>query len=157
MGVRVRPKGRVASSYGSKGPDFVSEGETVPSISKAPKVRLVIVLRAPKRKLAEMQGDDFVLTDSRLSRDDLVMVGKLQSLYAQVHTIQGLLSKVANELDVIHTHLNNKAGSKYSSVFSYNFLYLSIEYLQSLGLMQVVQVSRSNVQMSKSPMSNVQV
>ncbi|KAG1719986.1 hypothetical protein EDB19DRAFT_1779771 [Suillus lakei] len=102
------PKGQVASSCGSEGLDFVSDRETAPSVSKAPKVRPVIVLRAPKRKLAEMQGDDFTLADSGLSGDDLVMVGKLQGLYAKVRTIQGLISEVANELDVMHAHLNNK-------------------------------------------------
>ncbi|KAG1722817.1 hypothetical protein EDB19DRAFT_1766293 [Suillus lakei] len=102
------PPGRVASSRGSEGLDFVSDGETAPSVSKAPKVRLVVVLRAPKRKLAEMQGDEFALADSGLSGDDLVMVGKLRGLYAKVRTIQGLVSEVANELDVMRAHLNNK-------------------------------------------------
>ncbi|KAG1742057.1 hypothetical protein EDB19DRAFT_1703747 [Suillus lakei] len=91
------PKGQVASSRRSEGPDFVSDGETAPSVSKA-----------PKRKLAEMQGDDFALADSGLSGDDLVMAGKLRGLYAKVHTIQGLVSEVANELDVMRAHLNNK-------------------------------------------------
>ena len=68
----------------------------------------VVVLRAPKRKLAEMQGDDFALADSGLSGDDLVMAGKLRGLYAKVRTIQGLVSEVANELDVMRAHLNNK-------------------------------------------------
>ncbi|KAG1719359.1 hypothetical protein EDB19DRAFT_1785489 [Suillus lakei] len=104
----VGPKGQVASSCGSEGPDFMSDGETAPSVSKAPKVRPVVVLRAPKRKLAEMQGDDFALADSRLSGDDLVMAGKLWGLYAKVRTIQGLISEVANELDVMRAHLNNK-------------------------------------------------
>jgi hypothetical protein len=55
-----------------------------------------------------MQGDDFALADSGLSGDDLVMAGKLRGLYAKVHTIQGLVSEVANELDVMRAHLNNK-------------------------------------------------
>ncbi|KAG1764092.1 hypothetical protein EV702DRAFT_1051464 [Suillus placidus] len=64
-----------------------------------------------KRKLAEVEEDDFTLADSGLCGDDLVMAGKLRGVYAKFWTIQGLMSEVANELDMMRAHVTKKSGS----------------------------------------------
>lgn len=105
------PKNRVASSRGSEPPITISEGEDMPSASRISKAKPVVLLQGRKRKLADVEEEDFALADSGLRGDDLVMAGKLRGVYAKFRTIQGLMSEVANELDMMRVHLNKKARS----------------------------------------------
>jgi hypothetical protein len=83
----------------------------VPSALQVSKAKPIVVMSGRKQKLAEVEEEDFALADSGMSGDDLVMAGKLQGVYVKFCTIQGLMAEVANELDMMHVHLNNKVYS----------------------------------------------
>ncbi|KAG1781176.1 hypothetical protein EV702DRAFT_1193359 [Suillus placidus] len=102
--VRRSTAGPKASSCGSEGAFVISDDEDAPSMSRAPKMQG----KGCKRKLAEVEEDDFALADSGLHGDDLVMAGKLRGIYAKFRTIQGLMSEVANELDMMCAHVTKK-------------------------------------------------
>ncbi|KAG1807205.1 hypothetical protein EV424DRAFT_1543982 [Suillus variegatus] len=105
------PKNRVASSRGSEPLITISEGEDMPSALRISQAKPVVLLQGRKRKLADVEEEDFALADSGLRGDDLVMAGKLRGVYVKFRTIQGLMSEVANELDMMRVHLNKKARS----------------------------------------------
>ncbi|KAG1781372.1 hypothetical protein EV702DRAFT_1042477 [Suillus placidus] len=114
--------GLKASSRGS---------EDAPSMSRALKMQG----KGRKRKLAEVEEDDFALADSGLRRDDLVMARKLRGVYVKFRTIQGLMSEVANELDMMRAHVTKKSGPDVRR--------------------SDVQSPKSEVRSPKSPMSDV--
>ncbi|KAG2031485.1 hypothetical protein BDR03DRAFT_986354 [Suillus americanus] len=103
------PKHQVGLGRGSEGPILISDGESAPLNSQPSKAKPVVLLAGRKRKLAEVEEEDFTLADSGLGRDDLAMAGKLQGVHAKVRTIQGLLADVFNDLDMMRMHLNKKA------------------------------------------------
>ncbi|KAG2093524.1 uncharacterized protein F5147DRAFT_657419 [Suillus discolor] len=102
-------KGQIASSCRSEPLIMISEGEDMPSASHISKAKPVAMLLTWKRKLVDVEEEDFALVDSGLCGEDLVMAGKLRSVYAKFRTIQGLMSELANELDMMWAHVNKKA------------------------------------------------
>ncbi|KAG2112369.1 uncharacterized protein F5147DRAFT_771435 [Suillus discolor] len=100
---------KVVSLRRSEPPITISKGEDMPSASCISKAKPVVSLPTRKRKLVDVEEEDFALADSGLRGDDLVMAGKLQSVYAKFRTIQGLMSDLANDLDMMRAHVNKKA------------------------------------------------
>ncbi|KAG1784854.1 uncharacterized protein HD556DRAFT_1425285 [Suillus plorans] len=102
-------KVRVGSSLGSEPPITISDGEDMASASRISKTKPVVLIQGRKRKLADVEEEDFALADSGLSGEDLILAGKLRGVYAKFRTIQGLMSEVANELDMMQAHVTKKA------------------------------------------------
>ncbi|KAG2062555.1 hypothetical protein BDR04DRAFT_1123863 [Suillus decipiens] len=105
------PKTQVVSSCGSEGLIMVSDVEDSISLGHPGGSKPYVMIPTRKRKLAEVEEEDFVLANFGLQGDDLVMAGKLWGVHAKFHTIQGLMAKVANKLDMMRAHLNRKARS----------------------------------------------
>ncbi|KAG2069251.1 hypothetical protein BDR04DRAFT_1119223 [Suillus decipiens] len=103
------PKGRAASSHGSKILDLLTDWEEAPSASQIPKAKPMVMMPSRKHKIAEVEEEDFDLVDSGLHRDDLMVASRLRGVHVKFCAIQGLMAEVTNELDMMHAHFNRKA------------------------------------------------
>ncbi|KAG2078753.1 hypothetical protein BDR04DRAFT_1112881 [Suillus decipiens] len=105
----VGPRGQAASSCRSEILDLLTDWDEAPSASQISKAKPVVMMPSRKHKLAEVKEEDFDLADSGLHGDDLMVAGRLRGVHAKFHTIQRLMAKVANELDMMCAHFNRKA------------------------------------------------